>query len=159
RAPIHRYRFPPQEAEIRGGEDLCNVGGAKLGSVAAISFETTTIDIKKRQDSVDLHPAAVFAHTYVDPKGMAESLFRIGAHVADHGLFGGGPYLAARDLLFREMPRTGGQPLHCPGETAVAAAIRLCGDLKGGVLPIQGPPGAGKTYTGAQMICELVRQG
>jgi len=57
------------------------------------------------------------------------------------------------------MPRIEGQPLHPPGETAVAAAIRLCGDLKGGVLPIQGPPGAGKTYTGAQMICELVRQG
>ena len=25
------------------------------------------------------------------------------------------------------------------------------------MLPIQGPPGAGKTYTGARMICELVR--
>src|SRR5262249_43559085 len=28
-----------------------------------------------------------------------------------------------------------------------------------GILPIQGPPGAGKTFTGARMICELVRQG
>jgi uncharacterized protein len=27
------------------------------------------------------------------------------------------------------------------------------------VLPIQGPPGSGKTYTGARMICELVRHG
>ena len=27
------------------------------------------------------------------------------------------------------------------------------------LLAIQGPPGAGKTYTGARMICELVRQG
>jgi uncharacterized protein len=159
RAPIHRYRFPPQDTEIRGGEELRNVGGAKLGSVAAVSFETATIDIKKRQDSVDVHPAAVFAHTYVDPEVMAESLLQLGTHVAEHGLFGDGPYLAARDLLLREMPRTGGQPLHRPSETAVAAAIRLCGNLKGGVLPIQGPPGAGKTYTGAQMICELVRQG
>src|SRR5262249_18887363 len=29
----------------------------------------------------------------------------------------------------------------------------------GGILPIQGPPGAGKTFTGAHMICELVRRG
>jgi predicted RecB family nuclease len=158
RAPIHRYRFPPQETEIRGGEDLRNMGGARLGAVEAISFENATIDIKKRQDSGGLHPAAVFAHTYIDPKVMAESLLGIGAYVADNGLFGDGPYLAARDLLLRETPRTEGQPLHRLGETAVEAAVRLCGSLRGGILAIQGPPGAGKTYTGAHMICELVRQ-
>jgi tRNA(Met) C34 N-acetyltransferase TmcA len=31
--------------------------------------------------------------------------------------------------------------------------------LAGGIMPIQGPPGAGKTFTGARMICELVRRG
>jgi len=31
--------------------------------------------------------------------------------------------------------------------------------MTGGVFPIQGPPGAGKTYTGARMICALVSQG
>ena len=81
------------------------------------------------------------------------------SYVAENGMVGDGPYLAARDLLLREMPRAGGQPLHRPGETAVEAAVRLCGSLSGGILPIQGPPGAGKTYTGAQMICELVRRG
>jgi hypothetical protein len=158
RAPIHRYRFPPQETEIRGGEDLRNMGGARLGVVEAISFENTTIDIKKRQDSVGLHPAAVFTHTYIDPKVMAEALLRIGAYVADNGLFEDGPYLAARDLLLVETPRTGGQPLDRPGQTAVEAAVRLSSSLRGGILPIQGPPGAGKTYTGAHMICELVRR-
>ena len=39
KAPIHRYRFPPQETELRGGEELRNLGGAKLGKVEAISFE------------------------------------------------------------------------------------------------------------------------
>ena len=68
-------------------------------------------------------------------------------------LFEDGPYLAARDLLLRETPRTGGQPLHRPGQTAVEAAVRLSSSLRGGILPIQGPPGAGKTYTGAHMIC------
>src|SRR5580700_7076833 len=126
----------PQETEIRGGEDLRNMGGARLGAVEAISFENATIDIKKRQDSGGLHPAAVFAHTYIDPKVMAESLLGIGAYVADNGLFGDGPYLAARDLLLRETPRTEGQPLHRLGETAVEAAVRLCGSLRGGILAI-----------------------
>ena len=51
KAPIHRYRFPPQETEIRGGEELRNLGGAKLGKVEAISFDDRTVDIKKRQDT------------------------------------------------------------------------------------------------------------
>ena len=51
KAPIHRYKFPPQETELRGGEDLCNLGGDKLGKVEAISFEDCTVDIKKRQDT------------------------------------------------------------------------------------------------------------
>jgi hypothetical protein len=49
KAPIHRYRFPSQETGLLGGEELRSVGGARLGSVAAISFGTATVDIKKRQ--------------------------------------------------------------------------------------------------------------
>jgi hypothetical protein len=157
KAPIHRYRFPPQETEIRGGEELCNLGGAKLGKVEAISFADNTVDIKKRQDTAGLHPQAVFAHSYVGGQVMAEALVRIGNYVAGHGVRGDGPYQAARDLLLRESPHVGDELLHRAGETTVEAAVRLCGHL--GVLPIQGPPGAGKTFTGAQMICELVRRG
>lgn len=159
RAPIHRYNFVPQETELRGGEDLRNLGGAKLGKLDAISLEHRTVDVKKRQDSAAIHPQAVFAHTHVDTRVIAESLARIGEYVAEHGLRGEGPYQAARDLLLRQPPRIGGQILRLNEEAAVAAAVRLCGYIEGGILPIQGPPGAGKTFTGAQMICELVRQG
>ena len=37
----------------------------------------------------------------------------------------------------------------------MAAALRLALALDGGVLPIQGPPGSGKTYTGARMITAM----
>ena len=39
------------------------------------------------------------------------------------------------------------------------AARQLALDLDNSVLPIQGPPGAGKTYVGGHMIAELTRQG
>ena len=159
RAPIHRYSFPPQETEVRGGEDLRNLGGARLGKVEAIYFETSIVDIKKRQDTAGLHPEAVFAHSHVGGQVMADALVRIGEHVADHGLRGNGPYQAARDLLLGEPPHVGGEPLHREGETTVDSAVRLSAHLAGGILPIQGPPGAGKTFTGARMICELVRRG
>jgi uncharacterized protein len=159
KAPIHRYRFPPQETELRGGEELRSVGGAKLGKVETISLAESTVDIKKRQDTAGLHSEAVFAHSYVDTKVIAEALVRIGEYVAESGPVGGGPYQAARDLLLRERPRVGSEPLHLEKESPIDAAVRLCAHLAGGILPIQGPPGAGKTFTGARMICELVRGG
>ena len=41
----------------------------------------------------------------------------------------------------------------------MAAALRLALALNGGVLPIQGPPGSGKTYTGARMITAMANAG
>jgi predicted RecB family nuclease len=159
KAPVHRYGFPPQETQLRGEESLRYVGGERLGTVDAISIADRTIDIKKRQDTSRLHPPAIFAHDHIPTQVMADALVRIAEHVIEHGMLGSGAFQAARDLLLREGPRVGGVPLQAQGESTVAAAVRLCGHLIGGILPIQGPPGAGKTFTGAQMICELVVKG
>ena len=93
------------------------------------------------------------------PTYWQNSLVRIGEYVADNGMEGDGPYLAARDLLMRMPPRIGGQPIQIEGETTLAAALRIAPAIAGGVFPIQGPPGAGKTHTGAAMVCALVAAG
>lgn len=159
KAPVHRYRFPAQDSDLRGEEDLHLVGGAKFGKVEAVSLDDWTIDIKKRQDTAALHPPAVFAHKVIGAEDQANALVRIGEYVAEHGLDGVGPFQAARDLLLRQPPRVGKEPLARAEETPLQTALRLCGHLESGVLPIQGPPGAGKTFVGANMIVELVRQG
>ncbi|RUW17739.1 TM0106 family RecB-like putative nuclease, partial [Mesorhizobium sp. M1A.F.Ca.IN.020.06.1.1] len=159
RAPIHRYSYPKQETSLRGGEDLRNCGGDKFGKVEAISLEERTVDIKKRQDTATLHPEAVFAHKVVGAEVIAEALLRIGEHVVANGVVGPGPYQAARDLLLRRPPPIGDHSLREAGESTLDAALRLAEHLGEGVLPVQGPPGAGKTFTAARMICALVRQG
>ncbi|MGA8612869.1 MAG: TM0106 family RecB-like putative nuclease, partial [Xanthobacteraceae bacterium] len=159
KAPVHRYRFRAQETELRGGEELRSLGGKKFGKVVAISLEDRTIDIKKRKDTANVHPEAIFAHEIVSTEEQAKALVRIGEFVAEHGLVGDGPYRAARDLLMVAMPRTGGHAFREPQETALAAAMRIAPHLDGGVFPIQGPPGAGKTYIGARMICTLAQAG
>jgi hypothetical protein len=68
KAPIHRYSFPVQDTDVRGEEDLRSLGGAKFGKVDAILLDSRTIDIKKRKDTADLHPKAVFAHQIIDTK-------------------------------------------------------------------------------------------
>jgi uncharacterized protein len=157
KAPIQRYRFPAQETELRPGDGLRMEGGAKLGKIEDISYEHRTTDIKKRMDTAAVHPQAVFEHDVVTSEEQQDALLRIGAHVAAHGLQIDGRYRAAIDLLLRRPPPV--SPVRIPDETTLAAAIRLASHLPGGVLPIQGPPGAGKTHTAARMICELVKSG
>lgn len=158
-APIHRYRFPLQDTEVRVGDELRSCGGAKLGSVIAVSADERWIEIKKRRDTATFHPEAIFAHMMVKTDVLADALMRLGKYVADHGIEGEGPYQAARDLLVRAAPRLGIQSLRQTGELTFDAALRIAPLLSGGVLPIQGPPGTGKTHTGARMICTLVQAG
>ncbi len=111
RAPIHRYQFPPQELELRGGETLHLSAEQKLGTVEAVHAETGTIDIKKRGDTATVHPHAAFAHDLVRTDVIADALLRLGSHVADRGIEGLGAYQAARDLLLKVPPRLGGECL------------------------------------------------
>jgi hypothetical protein len=156
KAPIHRYSFPSQDAEFRGGEELHTVGGVKFGKVEAVDLEHRFVDVKKRGDTATFHPDAFFEHGDVNTNVLAESLISIGEYVADHGLHGEGPFKAARDLLLRLPPDVDGASLLKEGE-GVADAARRLGMTLLGVLPIQGPPGAGKTYTASRMIVDLVR--
>jgi len=165
--PIHRYRFPPQDTDIRGGEEAhspnrAGVDGVRIGSIVAIDFTARTVDVKRTRATASSHPTALFAHATVSTKELAGSLARLGAFVASTGVDGPGRFRSARDLLLRAKPRLQAEPgsaLRRPGEMGTEAACRLALELDGGILPIQGPPGSGKTYTGARMICALVAAG
>ncbi len=72
-----------------------------------------------------------------------------------------GEFQAARDILLRLTPRVTGTSIEALTSelSLLDAAKTLALKLESSVLPIQGPPGSGKTYTGAQMIIELVGAG
>ena len=159
RVPVHRYSFPVQETTLRGGESLRMPGGDTIGKLESIDIRNRTVDIRKQRKTVDIHPEAAFAHDIVPSGPLRDALVRIGQHVADSGVAGVGPYGAARALLLREGPGLGGDQVRMLGETPLNAALRIASRGSFGVLPIQGPPGAGKTFTAARMICELVRKG
>jgi predicted RecB family nuclease len=159
KVPVHRYKFALQDTDIRPEDELRSIGGEKFGSVVGMSLDDRTIDIKKRKDTADLHPEAVFAHSSVDTQILADSLMRLGEYVAAHGMEGDGKHRAARDLLMTVAPRFKDGELCHQDEPKVSAAIRVAVNLDHSVFPVQGPPGSGKTYVGARMICALAKQG
>jgi predicted RecB family nuclease len=164
RSIVDRYRFPAQETAIREESELelPGVDGGSFGKVVAIDLIAHTVDIKKSGKFADLHPSSVFAHKVIRADVQALSLMRFGEWVASHGVDAPGEYRAARDLLLGRGPRLAGQPegaLEREGEGGVRAARRLALELDHGALAIQGPPGSGKTFTGARMMCDLVRAG
>lgn len=157
--PTHRYRFPQQDTDLRGDEELRSTGGEKIGQAVAVSTEGRTIDIKKMGATANSHPVGVFAHTMYRSTEQADSLLRLGEYVADHGITGDGPLSAARSLLLRLPPAIGGSAVREQDENSLQAALRVAAALEPGVFPIQGPPGTGKSFTGARMICQLVSEG
>jgi predicted RecB family nuclease len=159
--PTDRYSFEKQEADIRPGAELCS-HGQKIGEAAAIDFVSRTVDVKKTRKMAEFHPTALHVKD-IGPSTdvLADAIYRIGVSVNKNGVDGSGPYRAARDLLLRRPPRLvdGSTILIRAEETTVDAAKRLGTILNHSLLAIQGPPGAGKTYTGARMIVELVKHG
>jgi len=159
--PVDRYSFEKQETEARAEKELY-AKGEKFGTVVEIDMAERTVDIKKTKKTEGMHPTAVYVWDRpLSVKEHAEALFRIGEWVAANGIEAPGRYRAGRDLLLRKRPRLEkGETLEPrAGESPQGTACRIVAALKDSVFAIQGPPGAGKTFTGARMICELVKQG
>lgn len=152
---IDRYRYPVQEMEIRRGDTLKLKTEDKFGDVEALDRRQQTLDVRKGQTMADEHPHSAFVHNYINAAVIEDAIYSIGAAVA-----AGAPDALAQRLLNADPPRLRtGEFVAAGQESAVELAVRIAGALDETVLAIQGPPGSGKTFTGAEMICALVEQG
>jgi predicted RecB family nuclease len=161
RSTIYRYRFPEQEHEIDVGVEVRDPAtGRSPGSVVALDAGAGTLDLRRGPKTDGPHPRSLVPFDYVDSAPLRDSLLRVGESVAGHGIDSPGEYEAARRLLVRLPPHIGeGGPLCRPNEGALAAACRVAPLLDRTCLPVQGPPGSGKTYLGAEVAVELAGRG
>ncbi len=155
---IDRYRYPPQDCEIRAGSVLKLRDKRTFGEVVADDRQARTLDVKKGRGVAEVHPASAFAHENVNPGVPAASLLRLGQRVVASRLTSARP--SAVSLLRRCVAGLGEAAPAGASEPVTDYAVRLITHgSRVATLPIQGPPGSGKTFTGARMIYALVAQG
>ncbi len=157
--PTHRYTFPPQECALSTSNPLYEVQGNEIGTIAELDMVAGFVDIRKRGDSIDVHPQSVFFHERYQPEPMPESMLRFAEELLVDIESGKPIANSARiDLLAQRPPRT--KTLHLPLDPRIKnPATTLAFDLDNSLLAIQGPPGTGKTHIGSEMISELAAAG
>ncbi|WP_116947727.1 TM0106 family RecB-like putative nuclease [Jiangella endophytica] len=160
RSGVWRYSIPPQDCRVRVGERVEHAGQEGRSSiVVGLDLEHGHVDLKRSLANEHPHPTGVLNVGPI-PAGVQEkALVRVGGWVAEHGFAGAGPFRGVRDLLAGRPPGLAGDaPLRLAGEPG-ADALRRVAPLLDGALPVQGPPGAGKTYAGSHAVVELLRAG
>ena len=142
RSTVYEYEFEPQDHKFSvGSEPFDPATGKKAGDIVAIDDALGRLELKRGPGLVDVpHPRALIPGTPVPTGVLRDAVADVAEWVADHGLDTPGPHRAIRDLLLRRPPAS------------------LTPD-NGSYLAVQGPPGSGKTWTGARMITDLVRAG
>jgi predicted RecB family nuclease len=169
RSMIHTLAFPEQEFKLGEGpvEDPFRMKAA--GSIEWIDAANGRLGLKRGPSlAQDPLPSAVCAGKPLDQSMQRQALARVAdaviddaprpREVDDHR--SAVTYGAARALLARELPRVAGRSHGAPLQTTnLDAQIALVESLDDSYLLIQGPPGAGKTWTGARLIVALVAGG
>ena len=149
--------------EIRRKDELKLTDGKKFGEVVAV--DRTALHDRRAQGAAqaDEHPTAVVrALARSDRSARGRDLSRSDETSSPTAVSVG----KGKPDRSRGACSCGSPPGCAPAPSSQrlanppsSFAVRIAGDLDETVLAIQGPPGSGKTYSGAQMICALVRQG
>ena len=169
-----RFQFPTQEHKIKPGKykdpHSCGIDPAtresdkkpKTVEVLNVDNQEGTLTLKLSAHRLAEDQTALIPNGPIPTPLQQAALREVAAEVAEHGLDGVRSHRAGVDILRRALPRT----------DAVAAGADLQGEsvrpneigaavagLEDSYLFVQGPPGSGKTYTGAQVICDLIAAG
>jgi predicted RecB family nuclease len=163
RSLVYEMSFSPQEHRLKAGNSYEDPAIGRGLFVTDIDNAHGRVWVRRGADRGDEDlPRALIPGGPIETGAQRAALRRVAGEIVGGGLDGDGPYRALRDVLARELPRISG---HIPGEVlqpgafALEHAKALASGLDRSYLFIQGPPGSGKTYSGARLILHLIQQG
>jgi uncharacterized protein len=157
RSVIDTYRFPFQEYEIKKGDKVIDYFGKIHGEIHDIDKRNNLIKIRKGPTRSEIHTPIIIANIKISAEDKEKAIIALAAWVTMNGMDSPlDEYRAARDLLLRNNPSTAEPVIQTTD--SLLKAIDWVTKLNDSILPIQGPPGSGKSYTASRMIVELLKQ-
>jgi predicted RecB family nuclease len=161
---VYTLEFPVQEHRLSPRDDVFDPATRKrAGTIVSVDDVAGRLRLsrgKARAD--DPLPRALIPGGPYRTDHQRAALRRLAREVEDGGAAGTGPYRALRDILLRAFPRieviATGTPLQ-DESVDLEQAKKIAANLDESYLFIQGPPGSGKTWTGARLIVHLMRAG
>ncbi|HUD92891.1 TM0106 family RecB-like putative nuclease [Sphingobium sp.] len=158
---VHPFTFPPQDFKMKVGDKPLRSGTLEpAGEIMSLDEDTDTIELKLGPSRSAIEPGtALIPEGPVGDKILRAAVHRYAQSVAN----GEDRYVAVTAILRRDRPklagRTSGQAIVPEGTDATDGAIDALSWLDDSYLLVQGPPGAGKTYTSAEAIVALLAAG
>jgi uncharacterized protein len=160
RSLLYTYRFPEQEFKFKTGDGCLRadtLDGA--GTIEEVDDKSCILRLKLGNTKRLPERLSIIPTGPISTEVLKEALYRF----ADSIISGNGRYQAIVDFLRRERPRMKGQregsSIVSPGGDLIKEVIDAASRLDRSYLFIQGPPGAGKTYTGSHLITALIKMG
>ena len=161
RSIVYTFRYPEQEFKLKPGEHCLRAETLEpAGNIEEIDESERLVRLKLWTKYSPLPDRLSIIPTGPIRTGvLKEALYRF----ADSIISGSARYSALEAFLQREPPSIEGLPFGATIITDSSDLIEQATDavrrLRKSHLFIQGPPGAGKTYTGAHIIVSLLDRG
>jgi predicted RecB family nuclease len=157
RSLVYELAFPPQEFKLKEDTRVEGpLGTGHAGTIEWLDASKGRLGLRRGlQEAGEPLPQAIIAGKPIPDTAQRKAIVRVAEATAG----GRSPYTAVEDILQCDAPRfrSGGRR---PIQTLdLESQRRLVSELDDSYLFVQGPPGSGKTWTGARLITHLLKAG
>lgn len=159
RSFVYSYQYPEQETKLRTGSQCTRVDTGKGMSIFLVDEDKREVRLKLGPKGDPLPSSlGIGPGPPVDDKALRARVELFAGSV----IAGDSRFLAVKRVLAKHLPSLSGVASGAPLVPADSSADELAAAvvaLQESHLVIQGPPGAGKTYTGSHLIVDLIKRG